>query len=362
MKFIINKESTLHKFKQLLKTCNSKAKGTTDADFLFQAKDGEMYVSSINDKSEQKIKITCELLEGDGSFSVPGVNFYDFINAFPEDKIQCVYNAEESSLLSGNKKTRFAFVTNSSEDFIPFVVVNKGDNFSISSELFKEGLKHVFFSASHDWQNSPLTAIKIDIKDGFMEMLSSDLSRISYFKCSVNTDISYSCLLPWETCEILSSICDEPMCIQPAQKHIKITWSDTTFISVLESGDKSFPDLLQYFEKDDICNIKVSSLDLHKSFKLASLVAKDSNVLLTVDENLYISTNEQYGASKDTVALSYVDGSCSSFYYLKFLMKALEMYDSSELNITFRELKNNSFGICFSNANYKHIIFPAKNG
>lgn len=362
MKFILNKESCLPKFRQLLKTCNSKAKGTTDADFLFSVVDEEMYVTSINDKSEQKIKIACELLEGDGSFSVPGISFYDFVNAFPEDKIQCVYNQEESSLLSGNKKTRFAFVTNDAADFIPFVVVNKGDSFEINSELLKEGFKHVFFSASHDWQNSPLTAIKIDIRDGFMEMVSSDLSRISYFKCKVNTDVEFSCLLPWETCEILSSICDEPLSIQPAQRHIKITWANTSFVSVLESGDKTFPDLLQYFDRNTVCSMVLDSEDLYKSLKLASLVAKDSNVLVTVDDNLYISTNEQYGASKDTVTLSDVDGKCSSYYYLKFLMKALDMFSSDKLSISFKELKANSYGICFSNPNYKHIIFPAKNG
>ena len=143
MKFTLTRSTALTVLKQALKTCNTKAKGQADSEFLFKPDDNALLVTSLNETSEQNIVLQCSDLEFEQgeSFSVSGQALVEFLQQFPEEEVKCLYNPDDSSFVIGSKKTRFAFPTGSGSDFVPFNFQSHGKAIELPSSSLREVFK-----------------------------------------------------------------------------------------------------------------------------------------------------------------------------------------------------------------------------
>ncbi|MFK5004645.1 hypothetical protein, partial [Klebsiella pneumoniae] len=71
MKFTVSRSIAFNVLSQLLKTCDVKAKGKPDSEFLFEERKGLLFVTATNDKCQQTIKLdtTSFKAETDEKFS-----------------------------------------------------------------------------------------------------------------------------------------------------------------------------------------------------------------------------------------------------------------------------------------------------
>ena len=200
MKITFSRTSTLPILKQALKTCNTKSKGKADSEFLIYKEDDILKITSINEISEQTITLPHEQIdEGDDfKFSINAALFLEFFNQFPEDKIQCIYKEEDNTLIAGNKKTKMAFPCGKGDDFSSFQITSTDDEFEIESNLFMALIKNTYFSVSSDWQNAPLTALKLTVDYNHVKAESCDLGRISIAckESHLNCNKSHVFLIP----------------------------------------------------------------------------------------------------------------------------------------------------------------------
>lgn len=374
MKFTLTRSAALHILRQALKTCNTKAKGQPDSEFLFQVKEGALALTSLNETAEQLLTLPCEGLEYDDkeSFSVAGQAVVEFLNQFPEEEVQCVYKHDDGIFVMGNKKTRFVFPTGVAEDFVPFNYVPQGKRIEVSASLLREGFKSTAFAASTDYATAPMTAVRVKIADSAFSAQATDTLRISIYSADV-TDLggdSVDFLLPHETAEILCSMLDnvDKITIQPGARHIRFEWQNTVFTSTLENTiGKPFPELSRWMRGKENGSVKISRENLARALKLAGLVARDSYVEIGIKPleedgtggGLLLATNaKERGASQDVLIVQEQSGEGATFVAHKFLVKAVENAVEPWITLSFREQKEGLVCLVIVDHKFEHLIFP----
>lgn len=374
MKFTLTRSTALTVLKQALKTCNTKAKGTADSEFLFEPIDGILYVTALNDTTEQNLILPCEGLDWypEEAFSVAGAALVEFLTQFPEEEVKCVYIDADSQFVIGSKKTKFAFPTGVASDFVPFNYQAHGKSIEVNATALKNAFKTTAFAASNDHTQTPLTAVHLKISGDRLMAEGCDTLRMSEFGTEIE-DLgadSIELLLPRETAETLASLFEDVavVTIRPGMRHVRFEWGDTTFTSVLENAiGKPYPDLSRWMKSKEIGKVKLSKGDLLRSLKLAGLLAKDSYVVVSIVEQesdgtgggLQIATNERdRGMSQDTQIVQEQSGEGEVKVAHKYLIKAVESTIEPWIELSFRELRDDAVALVVVDGGFEHLIFP----
>jgi DNA polymerase-3 subunit beta len=373
MKFTLTRSTALQVLKQALRTCNTKAKGQADSEFLFKPDQDKLLVTSLNETAEQNLILPCEDLEylpGE-AFSAPGQAIVEFLSQFPDEEVKCVYNADNANLVIGNKKTRFAFPTGAGTDFVPFNYQAQVKSVEISAAALRDALKSTAFAASHDHTQAPLTAVHLTISGTELMAEACDTLRISRHTVEID-DVgadTIELLLPYETAETLAALFEDiaTVTVQPGQRHVRFEWGETTFTSTLENAiGKSYPELSRFMKGKELGRVKISKGNLARSLKLAALVAKDSYVTVAIKPTesdgtgggLVISTNEAAGMSQDTLVVQEQIGESEVNVAHRFFSKAIDSVNSAWVVLAFRELKADTIALVLVDGDFEHLIFP----
>ena len=336
MKFAINRAVALHTLSQLLKTCNVKAKGDPDSEFLFRVKKGKLYATSINDKSEQTLLIETTRLDAeDGtSFSANGQAIVEYVKLFPDDELGCMYDADDHQFLMGSKvrTARFALPTPEETDFVPMNFTSAGGEIVCDATILAEALRSTAFAASMDAQAAPLTAVRLTISNDGLLAEAMDNFRISRYEiqmADLATD-TIQLLVPRETAEALSSLLEGvgQVSIQPGVSHVRVKWDETIYTSRLEAElpGKKFPNVSSAFNGDEQGKVKVSKAEVQRALKTLGLITKDSYVSLGVDKvGLSMSLSEAAkGAAREVVVAQELEGETTTYVGWKYISKAVD--------------------------------------
>jgi len=368
MKFTLSKTTAQSILAQALKTCNTKAKGQADSEFLVFYEGGNLFVKSVNDTAEQTIKLPAHGIEaknGD-AFSVSGQSLVEFLRQFPDEDLSCHYQEDKSALVMSStlRKTRIALVTGDPNDFVPVNFVPVGKPFSVDAELLAKAFKFTSFATSNDYAKMPYVAVKLRIENDMLKAEATDEARISVFKVEiedVGADGEY--LLPHDTADSLGSMFDhvDTVEVQPGQHHLRLTWDGTVFTSSLVASPKPFPNLSQYLDKDKIGSAKVSRGDLLRALKMAALVAKDSSLQASLTKDGFlIATNERTGASQDVVPAQTQDGEGDTHMSCKLFTKAVESALGAWVDLEFTKLGEDIVALIVKDDAYRHLMFPVQ--
>jgi DNA polymerase-3 subunit beta len=267
-----------------------------------------------------------------------------------------------------SRQTKFAFPCGDPNDFLPIVFRETGVEMDLPGPLISSALHSTAFAASSDNSQAPQTAVRLKIANNVLSAYASDFHRISSFVTNLSEDLNVndaSLLLRKDISEVLSVLLADidNVKIILANNHVRFLWEGTVFTCVLESElKKKFAPVEKFFDAELEANAKVSKGDFQRALKLASLVAKDSSVGVSISEGkISITTKEQdKGASQDTVVCQESSGSASTFSAWKYLVKAVDICNSPWITLEFRKLPNNmgsALVIC-DQEDYSHLIFP----
>jgi len=367
MRFNLTRTTALAVLTQALKTCNTKAKGEADSEFLFQHKDGDLYVTSLNDTAEQTIKLPTYDLEVEDveSFSVAGSAIVEFLRQFPDEDIVCAYIAEESAFVAGStvRKSKFAFVTGDPNDFIPINFLPQGQHFVVKSDHLSAALRSTAFAAAKDFAKAPFIAVKLKLEGGELVAEATDESRISVYSVEVEEDaVSGEFLLPREAADSLSGMLEhvDEVEVHPGARHLRLIWDGTVFTSSLvNAGGKPFPNLSGLLKCKELGRVKISRGDLLRALKMASQFARDSYVKVAITpDGFEISTAESIGASEDTVVTQQSEGEGETYVACKLFMSGVESTTEPWIEIVMGELSNGTVALTLEEGNYKHLVFP----
>ena len=379
MKFTLVRNTAQVALAQALKTCNTKAVGKADSEFLIREAAGQLSVTSLNDTAEQTLVLQAEGLKADDGegFSVSGQSLVELLRDFPDEQVALSYDATKAIVVvSGiTKKTKFVFPTGDPEDFIPFSYHPQGISVEVDGTAFAAALKATAFAASQDNTLAPRTAVKVSLAGDKLIAEATDNSRISVYNIQVDdigTD-TINMLLPRATAEALSGLVDGIACVtvRPGTRHVRFEWNDTIMTCSLENEvGKPFPNLGRFMGGSVVASARISRTDLLRSLKLAALVAKYSYIGVQVGEGndefikkygdgVLLTTDERTrGVSQDVVVKQSGKGAAKVLVAHSYMSKAVEMSKSPWIDLEFLELKPGIVAVCVCDGPYRHLVFP----
>jgi DNA polymerase III sliding clamp (beta) subunit (PCNA family) len=348
-------------FKKAKLTCNLNNKGTSDSEFNFFSRNELLHIQSINDYCQQVINTEVKVDDSFEAFSCEANLTTDFTNMYSGDKLNIIYNQENSVVNLGDKSSKCVVLANDGSDFIPFNFVPKPINFDISGRLLWYALNFTAFSTSKE---STINAVSLNFDSGYLTAYSFDDRRISRYKIKVgeNCPDFESYLIPKETADILLNLLEDcETSVFVGQRHLRLSWTNTMItMSLVQIDKKSYPNLNKFFQLDDIASFEVSKDELIKSVKFAGLVAKNSFLSITLANKQLVITGVDLERGTTQVKLdttkSENSGTVQVLY--KDLMDVINKIDDTIITCTIKQISEDNLALCVNYNKFNHLLLP----
>lgn len=361
MKIVLDTPIANKIFKKAKLTCNLNNKGTADSEFNFFSKNNYLHIQTINDYCQQVINTEVKVDESFETFSCEANLTTDFTNMYSGDKLNIIYNQENSVVNLGDKSSKCVVLANDGSDFIPFNFVPKPINFDISGKLLWYALNFTAFSTSKE---STINAVSLNFDSGYLTAYSFDDRRISRYKIKVgeNCPDFETYLIPKETADILLNLLEDcETSVFVGQRHLRLSWTNTMItMSLVQIDKKSYPNLNKFFQLDDIASFEVSKDELIKSVKFAGLVAKNSFLSISLANNQLVITGVDLERGTTQVKLdtakSENSGTVQVLY--KDLMDVINKIDDTIITCTIKQIFEDNLALCVNYNKFNHLLLP----
>lgn len=380
MQFTLSRSSVQIIVSTLLKTCNTKGdKSSLDGHLYFEVIDDSgslnLMASTTNGTADQTSLIPTISLDasaGEGFFVEASI-FSEFMKNFGHEDISAKLLGKpgsESELIIGSKakNTYLTLPIKSKDNYVPVHFVKSGVSFEIKGAVLAHVLKMTAFSAAPDHRLPAINAVKLNISGTEITALSCDNFRVS--RCVAKTDdtgVTSEFLVPRVSAEILSSLLSnvDIVSIQSGRNHLRFSWGDSVFTTVLEASGKKYPSIDKFFDATLISTVVLSRGELVSALKVTGLIAKDTSVSLDVLDKgagLMISASQRTGGSTEiTVVVQESDAAADSIVAFKYLKTAVDMISDPFVKIQFRSLENDVLAPIFVDEHgFEHMIFPVE--
>jgi len=373
MEFIVNRQM-LHSELQLIKGVIEK-KNTMPilSNVLIEAANNQLVLKSTDLDVGFICKCPAQVIEP-GVFTIDALKMQDILGTCSEQ--QMTFSMNEGTLLNvhagEDSKIQFDDIeTMSVEDYPTIPTYDFTESISLDASFLSECLSLVLFSISADPHKYALNGCFCKIKDGILEMVSTDTHRMSVLKTSIDDDtFDIEQLIPRKTIiEIKKMIGspegDEKIEIGFFENRMFFRYMDRTLFSRVIDG--TFPD---YHKAIPINNDKVfqfKRVQLLEIMRRKMVFLSDKSKLVrmqfTPGNMNVVLINSQRGSSKDKVDIDYegepfeVGYNVAYFYdFLKNMnCENIEMYlKQTGSQGLFRILKDD---LAYD---YKHVIMPMR--
>ena len=309
-----------------------------------------------------------------GSVALDAKLFSDIIRKMPDGDIQIDVDSNNVTIIKNNQ-AELKILGLSGDEFPHMPEFTRADWVSVGAAVFKNMIRQTAFSISIDNSKPVFTGGLIEIKDGFINLVTVDGFRISFRREAVTlpekdaegrvSDIK--AIVPGRTLneinKILSSEPDAVLKIYFTDKHALFEQSGFTLLSRLIEGD-----FLRYeknFTAEYLSVVSVGRAELSLSLDRAMLIARDS-IKNPVDiklekEKIIISSNTETGTVRDEIPAELTGDALSISFNPRYLSDVVKIIDDDKIDIKF----NSRLSPCViekdnGDSSYKYLILPLR--
>lgn len=326
---------------------------------LEATKDG-FYIRSTDLEMGVEVKIPAKI-EREGSVTIPGREFLDTVSSLPKDKITISYEKEIVTLTCRDNK--IAFNTISASEF-PNLYKEKGTEVGeFSREEFIDIFSYLTFSVSQEDSRPQLTGVYIDSGSEGVSFVSTDGYRMSVKKTTTKeTKIKDGLIVSVGLInEIISLKTEDPikMFINKEENQIIFVIGDAILIGRMIDG--AFPDYEKVISDDSLTIINFEREELLQCVKLASIFAKDSSNIATLEvtgDVIKITTKSQgVGEGEGTIECKKKGEDNKISFNIRYLMDLLKTINEKSIEL---RLNTPTEPALFEvkEKNFLHVIMP----
>jgi len=300
-----------------------------------------------------------------GEITIPAKILTDYVANLPKDTVKLSLEGSNLTINCGEYTSVIRGTT--SEDFpeLPTLDEKESITFDLDVADFKDTISQVLFACSNDITRPVLTGVLWHSFDGDMYAVATDGYRLAEKKIA-STKSEFQSIIPASTLqEVGRLIHDELDKIEMRfdETQVRFQVGDHEITSRLIEG--KYPDYRQLIPKTANTKIKVSTVELTRTAKLANLFAREAGGSITFEANaeaseLTVRSVTSEIGENNAVIKSEVSADGSISLNSRFLSDALNVFDSTEVNIEFSGKMSPIKLTATSDSNYLHIIMPLK--
>lgn len=367
MKVNILSENLQKKLPFLNRAVSPRAQLPILLNFLIEAKEGKLKISSTDLEIGIKIEIPANV-EEEGVLAIPAKSFSELISSLPaEEKITLVH--KEGNLEVKTKSTKSLFQTAPKEDF-PSLYEEKGEKLTtFQSDNFKKEASSIVFAASVDAGRPALSGILIKKEktgflfvatDGFRLSLKHNLSKIS------KQEMEESLIIPARVFREVMSLKQENGDVEffVSKKNNQVLFFEEGAVLVGRLIDAEFPNFEKIIPANYLTKAIFDKEELHKAVKIASIFARDSANIIKLSLNkdkILVSANTPSVGENVVEVESKLEGEETEIAFnAKYLLDLFSNIEGEEMIFETTGPLNPGVFKIQGDSSYLHLIMPIR--
>jgi DNA polymerase-3 subunit beta len=254
----------------------------------------------------------------------------------------------------------------SSDEFPVMPAIDKGENWKIDAQTFKQALQQVVIAASSDDSRPVLTGVNFNSHEGFLYAVATDSYRLAERQLMpIKKDVNI--LIPATAIQdLLRLIADfnGEVVVTYDDQQVLFKVGDIELVARLIEG--KYPDYRQLIPKSFTTTISLPKSELTNITKVSALFARESAGSITInvneiDQDISIhSVASQLGENTAT-AKAKVTGEGVVTMNSRYLLEALHALVGDDVACSFNgKLEPIVINNTQKSSNYLHIIMPLK--
>ncbi len=366
MKLEILQENLNHGLSVVSKVLAAHPQISILSNVLLRTTEGQLELTASNMETTISVVIGAKIEES-GSFTVPGKTFVEIINGLAAGKVSL--EVLEGSMTVSSGKFKAKLNGSPADDFPKTPEIKKGSKWQIDSKTFQAAITKTIFCAALDEGRAVLTGVLFEANKKGLTLAATDGFRLSVVDLPIKGETDeVKFILPAKALFEASRLLTEPS--------FDLSFFSETNLVVFDLGDikiysrviaGNYPDYEKIIPSISTTKIVVSSDELLKTIRLASVFARDSANIVKLkikSGKLKISANApQVGENESEMDVQVEKGEDEdvvvAFNY-RYFLDLLNGVGSCDLSAEFNgPLAAGVFKIP-SEKTFLHIIMPVR--
>lgn len=341
MKFIVSSSELLSHLQIVGKTISGKTTIPILDHFLFELKNGELYITASDLESTMTTKVPHANVDGEGGIALEAKRLLDILKQFPEQPLTFEINEELSTdILSENGK--FSVVGAPADEF-PRQMELDAENttsFNVEASILERGILKTIFATANDELRPVMNGIYLAVNEECMTFVASDSHKlVKYQRFDAKAEKEASFILPKKPASLLKNILaneDDEVSVEFDEQNAVFTLSGYKLICRLTEG--TYPNYDSVIPIDNPYKLAIDRADLYNTIRRVSVFSNQASNLV----KLNITENKLVVSAQD------IDFSISAFERL------VCQYESEDMEIGFKSIFLNEI---LSNMSSQDVIF-----
>jgi DNA polymerase III subunit beta len=331
---------------------------------LLEAREGTLQLKATN----LEIGITAHVrgkIEQEGTFTVNGRLFYDYVGLLPADKVEVSLDQEHLEIRAGNQQTKINGL--SSEEFPVIPSIDKGEQYLVEASEFREALSQTLFSVALNDARPEISGVLLIIEEKNLTLVGTDSYRLAERKIELKSEAksSISTIIPLRTIQELSRILGQSegdLSITVSENQILFGVEDVELISRVIVG--TYPDYKQIIPKSTQTTVVLDKEPLVRAIKSASLFCRQGlnhvNLQFSSDKILVSASASQVGENMVDVPAKIEGKDVDIVFDYRFILDGLSAIEGSEVLIKLDGSNSPGVFVSKEKSSYLYLVMPIK--
>ena len=333
---------------------------------------GRLKISATN----LELGVTCWIgakVESEGAITLPNRTFSDLVSLLPQDKVDLELNVRTQTVRVQSGRTDANVKGIDAKEFPIIPGFNPAGAAFIDAAVLKKLIGQVVFSAGIDESRPMLTGVMTRLDGKAISMVACDSFRLSKRTAELKepTAEAHSFLIPAKALVEVARVMgdqEEPIAISVTPSNGQVLFHMANVDVVAQLIDQKYPEVEHIIPKKYETRTIVSSADMLKACRQASIFARES--LDTM--KLSIKPGEELEPGKVTVTaradetgdnLSEVEASVNGGgvdigFNVKYLIDVLSAVDTPQIAIETAAPRSPCVVRMVGDDNFLHVIMP----
>jgi DNA polymerase-3 subunit beta len=372
MKIICAKEDLMKGIMTISPITPSKSSLPVLSNFLFQAQEDTIKLSSTDLEIAVRCSIKGEIVE-EGAVTIPTKRFADIIKEIT-DGVQIEINSDESNQINITAaKSKFNLMGISAAEYPVIPQFPKESNFTFNKDLFASMLRKTIFAASRDAQRYILNGIFVVFEDESMTMVSTDGRRLAYITAKgIDSKVKGKAIIPSKAVnDILRLLSSESKAeavkIGFSENQCAIEFDDIILTSVLIEG--IFPNYEQVIPKKTAIQIELKTQETLKAVKQMALLANEKSemdrsgaIKFSFNKSILIvsASAAGLGSGEAEVSIEYEGEPIDISFNPSFIKDVLQNMNEEMISFKFSDPLNPAIISPQKDTNYLCVVMPMR--
>lgn len=329
---------------------------------LLDADTGHILLTANDTELGIETHLKGEILEK-GNVALNARLFSDIIRKLPEADVMITCDEQYRTRITCGK-AMFEIGGLDGFDFVRLPYVERNERIVLSQYIFREMIRQTIFSIAQNETNRIMTGELMEMKDGYLRLISLDGHRISIRRVAMEENYTnFKAIVPGKTlneiAKILSGENADMVHLYLTKDHLMMDLEETLLVSRLIEGNYFRVD--QMISPDYETKVTLQRRELLDCIDRAVLLVREDDkkpLMLEIGDRLMgLSIRSQIGSLNESIPVMKEGKDLRIGFNPKFLMDALRVIDDEEVDLYFMNAKAPCV-IRDREGNYLYLVLP----